>query len=380
MARSSKVTKTYFPELDGLRTLAVFLVILVHVLGVAGLGIAEIKAHPLWRFGLNGELGVDLFFVISGFLITSILLEVRERDGSARAFWLRRVVRIFPLHYLYLIVVVAATTIATPFDAAFAGAPETVWGWLPYFLYVGNFAVMLASTVPPIGIAILWSLAIEEQFYAVWPFVIRNNDDQTLWKIIGGMLLLAPIFRYAALWAAPHSDAWFFVTVFHLDPLLVGSLVALCWRTPEVRERIDPVARWLLLPAVALVLFILQDASLKPQFVSHAWLAASFFLVAISYGIILWNVLQPGRIMSWLLGNKAMVYVGKISYGMYIWHLMVAYSLVSLSGKGTILGELGTGWIVTLTVLGTVVVASASWFGFEKPFLRLKERFPYETK
>jgi peptidoglycan/LPS O-acetylase OafA/YrhL len=373
MARSTQVTKTYFPELDGLRTLAVLMVILLHVLSITDLNPAQIKAHPLLRFGLNGQLGVDLFFVISGFLISSILLEMRQRGGSARVFWMRRVVRIFPLHYLYLAVILVATVVPTPFDAAFASTPETVLGWLPYFLYFGNFALMLAPTMPSIGVAILWSLAVEEQFYAVWPFVIRKSDDATLWQLIGAMLLLAPIFRFAVLWAAPQSDAWYYITFFHLDPLLVGALLALCWRTPEVRERITPAARWLMLPATAFILFLLQDVSLERDFVSHAWLAASFFLAAVCFGIILWNVLQPGRVLSALLGNPVVVYVGKISYGMYIWHLVVAYSLLSVTDSA-----IPPTALFVLTVVGTVLLASASWFGFEKPFLRLKARFPYE--
>lgn len=365
---------TYMPQLDGLRVFAVLGVLVAHDWGAA-------QTRLPWLFGQLewGHLGVQLFFVLSGFLITGILLRCRsgveaqtERGGFyLRQFYARRFLRIFPIYYLILF---------TAMLIHFHPVPE-LWPWL--FTYTTN--IYTASQVHWIGrVGHFWTLAIEEQFYLVWPWLVIFARRRILFTSVLLMIALAPLYR---LYAVIHNPADFLsgdrisatFTLACLDSLGSGALLAMVAhaRSREVvhrylRTRVLPVAAggYLLLHVlyyyhVSYVLFfMLGDLFLALIF---CWLVVS---AAQGFGG------RAGR----ALGSKPMTYTGKITYGMYVYHNFVplvflhAFTFLGLSYE--LQGPLN----FVLSSIATFVVAALSWQLFEQPINNLKHRLTYNPR
>jgi peptidoglycan/LPS O-acetylase OafA/YrhL len=195
------------------------------------------------RMSLGGWIGVDLFFVIGGFLITSILIRLRAEGGSSWLFWGRRGLRILPLAMLYLSALFALETLGDPLKmlSHFKG-----WAW--YAFYLGNIHVAIYGWQPLAGM-ILWSLAIEEQFYLVWPLLVRAcTTRQVLWWS-GGLMVVAPLVRTFTLSEADYP-ATYVITLCRLDALAAGAVVAVLfgsytWQAEAARLcKNPPLSRW----------------------------------------------------------------------------------------------------------------------------------------
>ncbi len=297
----------YRPALDGLRAVAVLLVILNHA-GVPGF------AH--WA----GQTGVSIFFVISGYLITGLLLARRERLVD---FWRRRVLRLLPALVLLLLIV-------TPLSLALGRT--TAWhDALIGVLYIGNWDRAMGNWVG--DLSHLWSLAIEEQFYLVWPIALLLLRPRVRWLIVAavavalGRLLVSP-------------DMAIFGTFGRADALLLGGAIALRG------ARFPAWSAWAGLGCVALI------GVLQPD---DAGMAAYGLTLASIAGVLLVGGLAERPSM--FLDRPAPRALGRISYGVYLWD----YPLVSLFGP--LAGS-----------LGCVVMAAASYRLVELPFLRLKDR------
>ena len=242
----------YIPALDGLRGLAILLVIWCHTGRI--LDIPNARDDWFWRTASGGTAGVDLFFGVSGFLITTILLQTRDEQRSLLKFWARRALRIFPLHYLYLVVLVVLSMLVPglwPAKVAVQGLD-----WIPFFLYVGNIAIQFMGWVGT-PLIILWSLAVEEQFYLVWPFVTSRISVEELGRFCIAGIVLSPFIRLGALWATPGMETTAFFTLCRVDPIFYGALLAVLFRDEDSRARIARWAaamRWVLLPAWMVVL------------------------------------------------------------------------------------------------------------------------------
>jgi peptidoglycan/LPS O-acetylase OafA/YrhL len=213
-------------ELDGLRGIAIGLVMIHHFWPKTG----------YWaRFADIADLGwsgVDLFFVISGFLITGILLETADRPHFYRNFYARRALRIFPLYYLFL----AFAFLIIPFlqEGSYwqtdlvrrSGSP--LW----YVCYLGNVREALTGKVPAYFVAPLWSLAIEEQFYISFPLLVAAVSRRCLAVVILALVLFAPVFRLISLWLSPENENMHYVATFsRVDGIALGCLLALWFRS-----------------------------------------------------------------------------------------------------------------------------------------------------
>lgn len=175
----------HLPQLDGLRGLAIAIVVLGHMM-VFGVGFG------LSRLGALPPLGVTLFFVLSGFLITRILLDARNKSNYYLSFYARRALRIWPLYFLILAVLFWITNhrvAGLTFD-------ENQVHWPFFVLYVQNIVYKNATLLGPPALGITWSLAVEEQFYTTWPFVVRNLTNITLKRFLLVVIAIAPIARY----------------------------------------------------------------------------------------------------------------------------------------------------------------------------------------
>lgn len=350
----------YLPALDGLRGVAVLMVMFHH----APFGLAR-----------GGFLGVDVFFVLSGFLITTLLLQERARSGSIslRQFYARRGLRLLPA-----LVVLLAATMLLPLPLVSIAVPR----WkvvLPVLFYSANWVLAFGAvdldTLNP-----TWSLAIEEQFYLLWPPVLALLLALNVGRRwLAGLVLLGiagAVVRRVMLWDALGSNAWlrvYYGLDTRLDALLLGCLVALVvtWDLLPHRPWARIAVRWATVPA-GLVLLVLFFAAPPPD--SQQLYEGPELLGCVAAAIlILALVASPPPLLALVLEDKGLVWVGRVSYGLYLWHVPVFHGLLNPRR----LARLGlAGPIVTLLRFATAgAVAGLSFHLVEQPMLRLKERF-----
>lgn len=332
---------------------------------LAVFGVVWHHAHPgygSWPITEHGFLGVDLFFILSGFLITSLLLDEHSRNGtiSLKHFYARRALRIFPLYFLVLGLVTAVALLRLP-----ASEKAAIFlSELPYHLsYTSNW-VHLDTLM-----SITWSLSAEEQFYLIWPplLVLLGTSAVPFLLVFLGLNQLVN-FGTLETWLPELRSAYVLLPMLQITftPIVMGALVAFVLREPAAR-------RWLerRLPSFALgvsgVLWLVvanfeTDHRGVPRLALHL-LGAAF---------LIWVVLNQGHKIVQLLECRQIAHVGKVSYGVYLLHMLVIDVVV----RGTVRLDW---WSAELTaaaaVLGSVLLASASYRWFEMPFLRMKHRF-----
>ena len=366
----------YLSAIDGLRGIAILLVLWYHAPFLfrelpefseqqnpwAALGL-------FWAMSLGGWIGVDLFFVISGFLITLILLRVRSVKGASFAFWTRRALRILPLAFLYLFSLLALVALGDPLHIlpGFEG-----WAW--YALYLGNIHIALYGW-QPLAAMILWSLAIEEQFYLVWPFLVRMFDARNLLALCMGLIFLSPFIRASIVSMADYPATYVF-TFCRLDALAFGAVIAVLYRSAQSRQKLIATCQRLRVLALAVVLITLL-VPFSPSFPqTRPWFFTVFgySLVAVSFAVLLGASLGIEGRMKRLLASPSLIFLGRRCYGLYLWHVLAAGLTIAALQHWEV-GFYGH-MIVWLMIL--VSMASASWLVFEEPILGLKRFVPYQ--
>ncbi|RQH06527.1 acyltransferase family protein [Paraburkholderia dinghuensis] len=320
-------------QLDGLRAFAVMAVFAQHALHA-----------PLW-------MGVDLFFVLSGFLITGILLERKARGQSYFSyFYARRVRRILPPYLLLLAV-----------SSMLFGL-----GWTHFWRWYAFFATNIGDAVGQSGhdsLNILWSLAVEEQFYIVWPFIVLLLPETLLAIVAVALIAIAPVLRAIA---TPWFDSFwpiYYLTPFRMDLLAAGALLAVLVRRD--REALEPLK----LPAA--FLFFAALAALAwlhlhyPRFRAENTSLSNALLYSISLVLctsLVVMALQSRGLLLRVLCNPVLVYLGTISYTIYLIHLTILYAVWPFVH--------GRAQSAAIALALTLAYASASWFLFEKRLTR----------
>jgi peptidoglycan/LPS O-acetylase OafA/YrhL len=355
------------PVLDGVRGLAVLLVVAFHTLHVAGTATGASLMNglraPLWA-------GVDLFFVLSGFLITGILLDTRTNAHYFRNFYVRRTLRIFPLYYgvLFGILVVVPLSLAAlhrPLpDFLQVVLPRQGWLWS----YMQNWLQARGAHNLP-GFGHFWSLAIEEQFYLVWPLVVWSLTSRRLMRVclgvaIGGLALRTTLMLtgVAGDWALRH------MTITRVDTLLIGAALALAVRDERLRDvvvRRAPAAfAAAAIPLAAI--FILTGGA-------DAWVATiGFTLTALTAAaLIAINLERP------LLDLPFLRFLGNYSYAIYVFHLPIAVAVhdkldARFRAPGAAIPVAFAAFAITLA--SSIAIAWISWRVWESPWLSLKDR------
>jgi peptidoglycan/LPS O-acetylase OafA/YrhL len=373
---ASASERFYLPELDLLRFLACTTIFLQHVYQETPAHYFP-AMHPDWRgrvvqiLGWSGGYSVDLFLALSAFLITQLLLRERETTGAVdlRRFYMRRILRIWPLYYFFLIVV----AIAGIWFESFRIGPK----WLIlYALLSGNIANALWGWTPTFAISHIWTIAIEEQFYLIWPLVVRRLKPRGIVAAAFAMLAVSFTARTVC-WITNASGALVWTnTLTRLDPIACGIMLAV-WMIHR-QNRLPLAARAMLLAAgIAIILTVSAwcDPFWSPN--SAATLFLGYPAVALACIIILLAfhglALNRDRLLP-----RAGIYLGKISYGLYIWQ-MTAIVLV-LKGLNRPLPVTGQ-WVDSVTFAAfcafilNIAIAAASYRFLETPFLRLKSRF-----
>jgi peptidoglycan/LPS O-acetylase OafA/YrhL len=366
-AWATPVAGVHIGALDGIRGLAVLLVLVFHYGRSA-------RSAGFQNYFLSasefGWIGVDLFFVLSGFLITGILYDARGSGRYFRNFYARRSLRIFPLYFLALCVVLALA-------AWWPGAgvwPDLNPLW--FVFYLSNVA-MIAQTPHDAGIlSHFWSLAIEEHFYLAWPAVVLLATRRQLIAIAVGVVVVSLFARLLLrLSGAASPDTLYFLTPFRLDALAVGAICSLAVRG---RGGLAPLIlpAWLAMlgggaAVISIVLFTRSYAASTGlmQTLGYTCLAVAFgglLLIALSF--------KPAN---HVFSNPLMRWFGRYSYGLYVWHPIINVILFYTPLKAAMGVEGAVGNIVYLlfAFLLVIVVGLASYHLFEQPFLRLKKRF-----
>jgi peptidoglycan/LPS O-acetylase OafA/YrhL len=375
----------HLPALDGLRGIAVLLVLGFHFLHLDGA-----VGHPLDRAVLGiaraGWCGVDLFFVLSGFLITGILLDAKGNPGWLSVFWARRALRIFPLHYAYLGALFLLAPMLLP-AAGFAVAPGVqAWFWG----YAGNVLFALRGTFDgaPRFTAHLWSLAVEEQFYLLWPLVVALLSRRGVAWACALAVVAAATLRIALLSHGPaFANAAYVLMPCRMDALAVGGLVAALARSEDGLARLRRLAPATLLVAAAVVGWVaIWRGGLfggDPEVQRWAFGPLAFGFAAVLVLAITCDPATPlARGLSW----RWLRSVGRISYGLYVLHYPV-FQLIEARGLRAsslppLLGShLPAAIAVSAVALSaSVVVAIASYRLLEAPCLALKDRVPQRLR
>lgn len=350
----------HIPELDALRGIGIAVVVLHHTFPEA---LSKTLAHLLtfgWAF-------MDSFFVLSGFLITGILLDSKDKPDFFKNFFAKRALRILPIYY----VVITALTLAVYITGDFMpewGSP----GW--FFVYLGNIPTAIISEFPSFagyGFAHLWSLQIEEQFYLLFPLLVRFVPLPVLTRLLVGMVLLSPTLRIALYWIAP--DNWLAPFVFlpcRWDGLALGALIAIRYRSGPWLIRKSPLLAWTFFWVAMTALLGWYDAYGSGVPIR----TVGILLAAIaSAHLIVWLIECRGSVLSAVFRVEPLQYLGRISYGVYLFHWPLLSALAHLNP--TLFGLEG---VPRLLVVGplSLALAALSWHFFESPLLRLRNRIP----
>jgi peptidoglycan/LPS O-acetylase OafA/YrhL len=387
-ARAQPAPLGHIPALDGLRGVAVLLVVQLHSLVLERRTGAD---QVFFRVCGAGWVGVDLFFVLSGFLITGVLLDQQGRPGCLRNFFARRLVRIFPLYYGFLLayfVVLPRLGIGYFQEKV---APESS-AQAPLWLYYFNFWSGL-SGVRPWSLEVFWSLCVEEHFYLVWPFVVVACRRRTLALVCAAVAALALAARVGLIAAGATMWEVYVLTPGRLDGLCIGAGVSLLVRAPVPRAVLLRCSRAF---GAAAALFVLGLAWGQGHFFdwvepgspegladSRGVLTVGLTALDVAFGCLLVSVVTagPASPLRRFLEVPLLREVGRYSYALYVLHYLIRNAL-----KDLIYGpsQFAVAWgsqlpgqlLFTLLMLGSSVLAAAlSWHLYEKHFLRLKAFF-----
>ena len=383
--------RAFYPALDGIRAVAFLMVFGQHYLQIP------------W-----GWAGVDLFFVLSGFLITGILFDTRDDAHRVRNFYIRRTLRIFPLYYGIMI----AMLIAEPLLRW-----EWNWHWLVWPAYLGNYArfvhayslgsplQQLADFQPRAALAgkhvtlylgHFWSLCVEEQFYLIWPWLVFwIRDRRKLAWVCAITLPVCLAMRIVAQHALPtwmlDNEILYRVTPFRLDALLIGGLLALVLRGPSAHIMLR-FARWALPIALAItLLWLLITPSghllVRPYTYSSWKFTFGLSIIDILAALLILVAIKTDSFSYRLFKARPLRWLGRVSYGAYVWHdiphplyvsaaTIIQHRLAVVHPVGALVAPKIVMLITAILALpATLLLSWLSFRFFESPFLNLKERW-----
>jgi peptidoglycan/LPS O-acetylase OafA/YrhL len=343
---------TKIPQLDALRGIAVLLVLLHNT-----------DKYPSLHLHLvsdNGWMGVDLFFVLSGFLITGILLDTKQSEGYFKNFYARRCLRIWPLYYSVLFFMFVVVPILRPEAHTIFEARSSPWWAYPVFLQ--NFLVPI-PTMAAGALGVTWSLAVEEQFYLVWPLVVRFCTQAQLRRIAIAVICFSPVLRFCL---SLHQINIYSNTFCRLDGLMAGALLALVIRSASFVPSNLLTRAWVTLLVSAPLALVIEVAF-------HArWIVFSLTALT-SVSFIYVSLFSTQRWLHAFLTNRFLVFTGTISYGIYL------LEKIPLDAAKTFHLDRHPLLALPITVAATYALAALSWSVLERPVLRLKRFFEPRT-
>ncbi|HLW86505.1 MAG TPA: acyltransferase [Candidatus Sulfotelmatobacter sp.] len=353
----------YRPELDCLRFFAFFAVFIYHTLSSepAYYSVRHVPFSTLIASAASaGRFGVDLFFLLSAYLITELLLREQEQFGRVelRSFYLRRILRIWPLYFLGILIAVLLPLVDSSeyFPLRYG---------LAFVLMSGNWLITFGLPAQSLMMS-LWSVSFEEQFYLLWStFISRTRHARSLLYASGGLFATATLARLILLGhaRAVHSEVLIFTnTLTRLDPLALGIATAVLLRKKQ------PVYKWITRLAFLIAGCALWLAAGHSYSLTRSYMLLGYPAMAVGAWLIFLSALGLNLAPRWLR------YLGKISYGLYVFHDLALYiAAKAMGGSIHSLRLFLVYW--SLGLLATIIMAALSYQFLESPFLRLKERF-----
>ena len=363
----------YYPELDSIRFFLFCAVWAYHMLpmqeslysvrhvptALASLIVSTIKA---------GMCSLDVFFILSAFLITELLLRERELKGTAdlKAFYIRRLLRIWPLYFF----VIALAGLLSLFDRS------QVLGWayaLSFLLFGGNWIMVLrgfpqASTIGP-----LWSVSFEEQFYLFWPLVLRRAaSKRTICGIAIGLVMVGTLTRLMLLLEHQRGDPIWYNTFARLDSIACGILLAVILHGRATFRIGLPARLALLLMGGSAWMVVGLYCGLHDDVPTLVGGLLGYPLMSLGGVAIVLSVLGAAQDGAPFMKHSGLVYLGKISYGLYAYHILSWRLSLHLFSRYHLPHEWSLSWLCALAL--TFLLAAASFKWLESPFLRLKRR------
>ena len=362
-------------ELDGVRGLAILLVILYHVAPYA----ETFTGSPIMISVFNsmqiGWLGVDLFFVLSGFLITDILLRAREKSNYFKNFYARRILRIFPVYY----VVVGLLLIFLPLLETTRGIQEQS-SWPFFVFYQQNWLYILKRPVSAY-LTVTWSLAIEEQFYLIWPTIVKWLDNRKL-AIVASVAFVFSLGLRLFISHLPLDLNYaekinYYATFTRLDGLMIGALIAIAYQSQTWKNWL-PLLAWPVFGLSLLaMIFILTGKSTEPFSKNTMITTWSFSALALFGGslIVLLKSLSENNWLRISFRNGILGFFGKYSYAMYLVHAPIIFLLNQQFLKANLKGAVTSLSLVAASIFCIILVSLLSWNLLEKRVLNLKAHF-----
>ncbi|WP_146594035.1 acyltransferase family protein [Novipirellula galeiformis] len=361
---------SHLPELDGLRGFAILIVTLYRFGKEFPV---ETTAGKLIGLLLSqGDRGVELFFVLSGFLITGILIDAKNRPHYFRNFIARRSLRIFPLYFCSLLLIVVGAELLPELHEMFAtplGNQFYLW------TYLVNVKMSIENEWCFGYLDHFWSLAVEEHFYFVWPLVVLCIRSTYLLRVAVGLAILSALSRIAFVLITHHGIAADVFTIFRIDALLVGSVIASLARS---QRGLEPLRKWLPITLAGCATIIVSGLVLKK----------GLFTIPLSVWPTIW-----GCILVWLLtanrsdalarlfNSAALRSLGKYSYAMYVFQnplIPMMSAVLSVAALTSSVGNPVVGHLLYIALMSSVTYMAAivSWNLLERHFLKLKKYFP----
>jgi peptidoglycan/LPS O-acetylase OafA/YrhL len=370
--------QVHFPGLNGIRFIAAFLVILDHTELMKG----YLGLPPFWSETFSahlGSTGVTIFFVLSGFLITYLLLMEKHLGPiHIRSFYFRRVLRIWPLYYLIFVLGFFIIPLLPLFQVPGYSIPFDTFPWDSFWTYGSLLAnVGFIYCVPIAYAGILWSVAVEEQFYLIWPWIVQHFSlsIRKLFVIVLVYFFLKILAYFPALgikdFLPDHFYFWLDRT--RISCMIIGGIGALCLYQQKwswLNFIYSKTHQWIQFGIFLLILSNLLNSSLFHLVKNE--------ILAINVMIIIVNIASNGKSLL-TMENRVFDFLGKISYGLYVYHLLVAVVVIKFMMSMTLFSQMPY-WvsgilILFFTTLISIVISHLSYRYFEKYFLKKKERF-----
>lgn len=379
----------YVPMLDGIRGIAILAVIVCHTIccfvNIGGTHANEFQRFIFFVFGLGG-FGVDLFFVLSGYLITGILINAREKENYYLNFYARRTLRIFPLYYLYITLVIFILPILIPYMR------DQINGNLGlYYLYLQNFVPFANNTLPEYLFGHLWSLAVEEHFYLIWPLIVYKVNDRKIFLLGLAVIIGAVLFRCYFIFLSGFRpgviDYYSYRFTFcRADALMLGAILAFVVRN-ETLSRLMQYHRLTGLYGsglTSIVLLIYAFGQGNALIISNKVISSiGYTIFSIFFTFLLFSLLNATResFVSRFFNNTVMRFFGKYSYAMYIVHFpLIAFIYANYLENFNCKPMTK---VLILFVTNIILTSVISWLIYhliEKHFLSLKRFFVSERR
>jgi len=362
-------------ELDGLRGIAIIMVFLYHCLPRSLFISNNAYTYFIYRLSNMGWSGVDLFFVLSGFLITSILLRSKDKPNYFVNFYARRILRIFPLYYFSLILIFTTLPFINAKDFLVISNFQ-IW----YYLYIQNWITALSLINIPSYFGHYWSLAIEEQFYVIWPAIIYNLKNKYILIVCGIITTMSLFYRlYSFLSTKDENIGNYlaFSSITRIDGLMIGAFVAVMLYDGRLNDKLVGYAKILSALSVILIsLFILNNTA------SIIWnnppmLIFGFTVLGVLAGcLVIISILSPyTSFLRLLLRGSVLSFFGKYSYAMYIFHFPIILAYVFLFGIMKAHGIVFWCFFLVSCAATTILASLISWHALEKHAIGLKRYF-----